>query len=57
MAILRDWWREDIMTENEQQKLIKKAAIYIDKKQFNKATKCLDEAYVENGKFNALIFY
>ena len=28
-----------MMTENEQQKLIKKAAIYIDKKQFNKATK------------------
>ena len=45
------------MTENKQQKLIKKAAIYIDKKQFNKATKCLDEAYVKNGKFNALIFY
>lgn len=48
---------KDMMTENEQQKLIKKAAIYIDKKQFNKATKCLDEAYVKNGKFNALIFY
>ena len=45
------------MTENEQQKLIKKAAIYIDKKQFNKATKCLDEDYVKNAKFNALISY
>ena len=45
------------MTENNQQKLITKASIYIDKKQFNKAINCLHEAYVKNGKFNALVFY
>lgn len=45
------------MTENKQQKLITKASIYIDKKQFNKAINCLHEAYVKNGKFNALVFY
>lgn len=45
------------MTENKQQKLIKKASIYIDKNRFDKAARCLKSAYTENGKFNALIFY
>ena len=43
------------MTENKQMKLIKKASMYIDKKKFLKAARCLRSAYTENGKFNALI--
>ena len=45
------------MTEKQQQKLIKKASLYIDDKKYEKAAKCLKDAYVENGKFNALIMY
>ena len=39
------------MTEKKQQKLIKKASIYIDKNRFDKAARCLRSAYTENGKF------
>ena len=45
------------MTENKQMKLIKKASMYIDKKKFLKAARCLRSAYKEDGKFNALILY
>ncbi len=45
------------MTENKAAKLIKKASIYIDRKRFDKAARCLRAAYTENGKFNALIMY
>lgn len=45
------------MTDKQQQKLIKKASIYIDEDKFDEAARCLHNAYTENGKFNALIFY
>lgn len=45
------------MTDAKRNKLIKKAAVYIDKKKFPKATRCLRAAYTENGKFNAVIMY
>lgn len=45
------------MTDAKRNKLINKAAVYIDKNKFPQATRCLRAAYTENGKFNAIIMY
>lgn len=45
------------MTDAKRNKLINKAAVYIDKNKFPQATRCLRAAHTENGKFNAIIMY